>query len=616
MRALVASIWPQWLADCRALHQILRSVGSINLSPERGGPIDGKVGRSTLLALKTPIEVTERIYLKLFLRLVGGLVIVVLLGWGGLHVFHRWQERHLVRRAAGYLSGGDTKTASLNVRRALQLNPDSAEAVRMMAEIAEKAGDGTELTWRRRVVELQPGSIDDALSLVRCALRANDLATAQKTLNDIAATAEQTPAYHAALGRLAEMRDKPADAEKHWSKALELAPGDAGYQAQLAMLQLRSTDAAKRNAAREKLVQLRAAPERRAAATRALITDGAMRGGDPQELRSLAAELQDYPDANFNDRLLYLEILRQLEDPGFADYLATLQKDAAAKPPDVASLVAWMSNQDPAEAVRFASTVPADVAEKWPVPLAVADAQAKAQDWAGLHGALSDRNWAAFDFLRHAYLARALRGEQQQTASEQEWARAQKAASPHSEALLMLARTVSGWGWQNETLELLWMLSKARETRTEALQLLYQHYAKNGDTGGVYRVLLRSAEIAPDDLMVQNNLAQVSLLLDADPDRARKIAADLAKKEPTNAAYVSTYAFSLYSRGEIEPALQAMESLTPEQLQAPSIAAYYGMILAAAGQKEKAREYLQRGTATFLLPEERALIAKAESVVQ
>ena len=566
--------------------------------------------------MKTPIQVTERIYFKLFARTVGVLLLLVLLGWGGLHLFHRWQERHLVRRAAGYLSGGDTKTASLNIRRALQLNPDNVDALRTMAEVAEKAADGTEMTWRRRVVELQPGSVDDALALVRAALRANDLGTAQKALADIAPNAQQTPAFHAAQGRLAEMRNKLGEAETHWMKAAELAPTDTGYQVQLAILQLRSTDAAKRDAARANLERLRVDPDRRAAATRALITDGGMRGDDPQRLRNLAAELQSYPEAAFSDRLLYLEILRQLKDPQFPGYLAGLQKAAAHNPADLASLISWMSNQNPAEAVGFANTVPAEVAAKWPVPLALADAYTKAEDWAGLESAIGKSDWAAFDFLRHAYLARALRGEQQQTASEQEWSRAQKAASQHPEALLMLARTVSAWGWQNETLELLWSMSKAHATRMEALQLLYQHYAKAGDTGGVYRVLLRSAEIAPDDLTVQNNLAQVSLLLDADPERARKIAADLAKKEPTNAPYVSTYAFSLYARGDIEAARQAMETLTPEQLQVPSIATYYGIILAAAGEKEKAREYLQRGAQTFLLPEEKALIAKAETAAQ
>ncbi|HSH38102.1 MAG TPA: hypothetical protein VK993_04890, partial [Chthoniobacterales bacterium] len=356
--------------------------------------------------------------------------------------------------------------------------------------------------------------------------------------------------------------------------------------------------------------------QRRVAATRALIIDGGTRGEDPQRLRQLAAELQTYPDALFSDRLLYAEILRQLKDPGFADYLRTLQTDAAGKPADLASLLSWMSNANPRDAVEFASRLPADVSGRWPVPLAIAEAYTKAQDWPGLEAAIGKGNWAAFDFLRHAYRARALRSDQQQTASDQEWSRAQKAAGENPQALLMLARTVSQWGWQNETIELLWALTKTHETRMEALQLLYQHYAKTGDTGGVYRVLLRSAEIAPDDLTMQNNLAQVALLLDADPGRARKIAAELVKKEPANAAFVSTHAYSLYARGDAGAALQAIEALAPEQLNSPPIAAYYGIILAATGQKEKAREYLGRGKQAFLLPEEKALIAKAESAVQ
>jgi Flp pilus assembly protein TadD len=412
------------------------------------------------------------------------------------------------------------------------------------------------------------------------------------------------------------MRNKPGDAESHWAKAAELAPADTGYQVQLAMLQLRSPEEPKRNAAREVLERLRNDPERRAAATRALIIDGGSRGENPQRIRDLAAELQGYQEAAFSDRLLYAEILRQLKDPALAEYLRQLQADAVTKPADLASLLSWMSNGNAAEAVAFTKTVPPEALTKWPVPLAVADAYSKAQDWAGLHAAIGGRDWAAFEFLRHAYVARAFRGEQQQTAGDQEWARAQKAASSNPEALLMLARNVSAWGWQNETLDLLWTLSKTRQTRMEALQLLYQHYAKTGDTGGVYRVLLRSAEIAPDDLTVQNNLAQVSLLLGLDLERARKIAAELATKEPTNPAYVSTHAFSLYSRGQIEEALRTIESLTPEQLQASSIAAYYGIILSAAGQKEKARESLRRGRETFLLPEEKALIAKAESAAQ
>ena len=569
------------------------------------------------MRVNNPIKKTERIYFRLVLGIIGIVLLLALLGWGGLRVFHSWQERHLVGRAAGFLAGGDLKSAALSARRALQLNPESAHAARMMATVAEQAGDGTELAWRRQVFELAPGSIDDGIALVRAALRANDLPLAERTLQTLAETAEQTAAYHAARGRIAEMRNKPAEAETHWARAAALAPQDTAYQVQLAMVQLGAIDKTKRDAALEMLERLRTDPKQRAAATRALIIDGGTRGADAQRLRSLASDLQSYPEAVFSDRLLYIEILRQLRDPAYADYLAKLEKDALASPADAAALLSWMAAHGNAgEAVRFANSLPAELAAKWPVPVATAEAYAKAEDWDGVQRVAGDKSWAAYEFLRHAYLARAFRGEGRQLEADQRWAHAQKEAAPQPQAVLLLARTVSSWGWEKEMADLLWTLSKAPETRLEALQLLYQHYAQRGDTGGVYRVLLHGTEIAPDDLTLQNNLAQISLLLDADPERARKIAAELARKEPGNASFVSTYAFSLYARGDVGGARAALETLTQEQLEAPAIAAYYGIVLAAAGEKEKARDYLARGAQAFLLPEEKALLAKAEAAVR
>lgn len=563
--------------------------------------------------MKTPIELTERIYFKLLLKVGVGLVLLVVLIWGGLHVFHKWQERHLVRRAAGYLAGGDTKTASLTARRAFQLNPENADAARMMAQISERAADGSELEWRRKVVELAPESTEDALALVRSALRANDLGLAENTLRGMSEAARETPGYHAAMGRLLEMRNKPGEAESHWAKAAELAPDDSAYQLQLALVRIASGDPAKREQSLAVLERLRADPARRVAATRALIMDGASRGGDSRRLYQLAKELQAYPDAAFGDRLLYLEILRQLRDPEYQPYLAQLEKEAGANAADAASLLSWTTKHATADAIRFANDLSPEIRAKWPVPLAVAEAYSAARDWPALQAALGSADWAAFDFLRQAYLARALREQQQLAEAEREWAKAQKAASGRSSAVLMLARTVGSWNWDKETIDLLWTLTKTPEKRKEALQLLYQHYANSGDTPGLYRVLLRSTEIVPDDLTMQNNLAQISLLIGADVERARKIAAELYEKEPRNAAFVSTYAFSLFARGDVEGARQALETLNEEQLQNASIAVYYGVVLAAAGEKEMARRYLDLGSKAFLLPEERALVTKAEN---
>ena len=562
-------------------------------------------------------EKRERTFIKLIVGGLVGLILVIVLGYVGLNVFHRWQERHLIRRAAAHLSGGDTKAAALSARRAFQMNPANADAARLLAQIADRAGDRTALDWWRKVINLQPHNTEDALALVRSALRVQDLATAERTLNGLDETAKQTAGYHAASGRFAEIRKNSVEAEIHWLKASEIAPDNTSYQFQLALTRLGMNDQAKRELARQVLERLRTDPNQRAAATRTLVLDGMAQHEDAYRLQSLASELQGYPEALFSDRLLYLEILRQSHDSGFTEYLRKLEQEASSQPADLASLLSWMSgNETAAAAVEFAKTLPAESLAKWPVLPALAAAYASLKDWPGLEHLTRTTEWPPLDFLRHAYLSRALREQDKKFPAEQEWVAAQKEASVQPQSLLVLARTATAWGWEAETVELLWLLAKNEDTKLEALQTLYQHYGKLGDTAGLYRTLLRLVEALPNDLTLQNNSAQISLLLGADVERARKVAAEIKGKEPSNGAYVSTYAFSLYTNGDVEGALRAMDQLGPEQLRDPSIAVYYGVVLAAAGQKEKAREYLRRAAEANLLPEEKALVTKAQNTLQ
>ena len=564
--------------------------------------------------METTSEKHERRFIKLIVGGILGLVLLITLVVVGLHFFHQWQEGHLVRVAAAYLSGGDAKAAMLSARRALQINPENADAARLVAQIAEGAGDKAALDWWRKVVELRPHSLDDALGLVRAALRMNDRATAEKTLDSLDEAAKQTAGYHAASGRLAEMKKNLAEAETHWAKASEIAPDNPGYQFQLALIRLQLNDPGKREAAQQTLERLRADPKQRTGATRTLIIYGVAHHADVKRMQMLASELQGYPEAALGDRILYLEILRQLHDPGFDEYLKKLEREAVSNPADLATVLSWMSgNETAAAGIEFSKTLSPELLGKWPVPPAIAALYSSLKDWPGLERMTRAGEWPSHDFLRRAFLARALRGQDKKLPSEEEWIAAQKEASAQPQSLLMLARSAIAWGWENETVELLWILEKNDETKLEALQTLYQHYAKKADTSGLYRALIRLVEIAPNDLVLQNNLAQVSLLLGADVERARRIAAELTNKEPANGSFLATYAFSLYAKGDIKGAVQAMDKLTPDQLRDPSLAAYYGVVLAAAGQRDKAREYLPRAREANLLPEEKALVAKAES---
>jgi Flp pilus assembly protein TadD len=110
---------------------------------------------------------------------------------------------------------------------------------------------------------------------------------------------------------------------------------------------------------------------------------------------------------------------------------------------------------------------------------------------------------------------------------------------------------------------------------------------------------------------MQNNFAQLSLLLNLNVDRGQKAAREVYEKNPKNPAYVATYAFALHSAGDSKKARRVLETLSPEELSKPEIAAYYGVILAATGDQTRAAAFLDLGEKANLLPQEKALIEKA-----
>ena len=544
-------------------------------------------------------------------------MLVILFGWGGWRAYRGWEERQQLRHATTLLNDGKLNAAALSARRALQLNPNSTAAMRIMAQLAERARERAALDWRRKVVELEPRSIADAIALSNCALQFGDIRTAEKGLMGIGESGRKIAEFHAAAGRLAKARKNPVEAKAEFDQARRLAPNEDAYELEYALACLEQPGRGERDEGVRILEKLRHSPTQRAAATRSLFVDGMAHHHDPAELRDLARDLQNYPEAVFSDRLLYLDVMRQLRDAQYARYLTEVEKEAASKPAELGALLSWMNtSQLSLIAIDFARSLPPDVLKKWPVPWALAEAQAKIGDWADLEKLTATANWGQSDFLRRAYLARAFRGENNAASATREWTAATKSAGAQSQSLLLLTRVIYDWGWKNEGIDLLWQLSKYPDVQFDALHTLYFHYSQTRDTQGLYRVLSRLNEIDPGDLKVQNNLAQISLLLHVDRDRALKRATDLYRKEPANPAYVSTYAFALYEKGDVNGALTAMQKLSDDQLRDPSLAAYYTVFLAASGDKQKAREYLEQGKRANLLPEEKALVERSEATLQ
>jgi Flp pilus assembly protein TadD len=110
---------------------------------------------------------------------------------------------------------------------------------------------------------------------------------------------------------------------------------------------------------------------------------------------------------------------------------------------------------------------------------------------------------------------------------------------------------------------------------------------------------------------MKNNLAYTAMLLGAQELNPYDLAKEAYAKDPQNASYVSTYAYSLYLQKKNTEALKVMQQLALKDLENPSIAGYYGLILKATGNAEKAKTYLNLTTKAKLLPEEQTLFQQA-----
>lgn len=557
------------------------------------------------------IQKIERVYIRLGVKILCAIVLLIGLGWGGREAFRRLQEQRLMKQALASFEKQDDRWAAIAARRVFELNPRNAGASRLLAQVMERQSHPSAVEWRRHALDVTPGSIDNTLALAKTALRFGQTAVAERALQDIGDKAAQFPVFHELKAQLAVIRKDSAAAESHFAEAARLDPQNKLYQLNLAVFHLQSSSPEKRLEASRLLQGLLDDEKLRVPAARAL-RDYAVQRQDKPAILDIATLLRSYPEAELRDRIFYVQVLHQMNHPDFAKELTALQEEAGTDPSKLSDLVFWMSTDKlTLFALDWVKRLPLEIVLQPPVPVAVAACYVAVNDWEGLQEWCKKGGWGRMDPLRLAYLTRALRERGQSLEARSAWAAALKSAGSDGDNISMLQQETAKWGWKDESAELLWLLTKDPSRQNAALAALYDNFSRTGQTGDLFRVAARLAELRPNDPRTMNNFAQISLLLNVETGRAHEIAQKLHDANPDNPIFASTYAYALLTRGKQKQALQVMETLRDDQLHDPPVAAYYGIILAGAGEREKAQEFLRLGATATLLPEERALVAKA-----
>jgi tetratricopeptide (TPR) repeat protein len=276
-------------------------------------------------------------------------------------------------------------------------------------------------------------------------------------------------------------------------------------------------------------------------------------------------------------------------------------------------MATWQNNTlSPGETLLWLKSLPSEIQTNQPTTLLIAESLVLTKDWAKLQEWLQPQRWNELEFVKQAFLSRALRGQDLDAASKASWELAVKATGQQKQALIMLFRLAAQWRWISEGEDVLWSIVNSYPDEKWAVQALSQALIVGGRTRPLMALFNQQVKAGVNDLAVKNNLAMTAFLLEAKERKPHDLAEEVYTKAPTNASFASTYAFSLYLQNKPAEALKVMQTLRQEQVSDPSVAGYYGLVLKANGDKNRARAYLERAYKAPLLPEEKRLFDAAK----
>jgi Flp pilus assembly protein TadD len=543
-------------------------------------------------------------------------IAVLLAGYVGYRSYKVWKCSHLMGLARQFLVKGDGRNALLCVQQVLRSDSHNLDATRVMAQLNTAARSPSALLWWSRVVELKPDSLDDRLALAQTAIMMGNYSAATNALAGVDPTGTNTVAYQNVAGAVAAAANQTAQAEAYFLEAARLDPGNQSVQLNLAVVRLHGSNDLDQAEARIMLQRINLDATNaslRIEALRELCVDG-LRHRQVDTALSLSEQLVRETNSTFQDRLLRLDVLQDTKSASFRPTLTAFRREAATDPGQISALATWqMHNISALDTLTWLRTLPPAMRTNLTVEVLVAECCTMDRDWTGLQSSIERQNWSELEFFRHAFLSLALRGQGLTDSAKAEWELTLQAANGQPASLAMLLRLAAQWHWQNETEEILWMIVNRDPSDQGTVQALSQMLFAEGRTSSLMRLFGQETKVFPSSLSVKNNLAMTALLLDAQEVKPYDLAREVYQASPTNPSYVSTYAFSLYLQGKSAEALKVMKTLRPGELQNPSVAGYYGLILKATGERAKARAYLDWTAKAPLLPEERTLFERAKA---
>lgn len=547
--------------------------------------------------------------------IVGGIVTAIFLGlalWFLRPAYRGFKERRSLSQAQAFMASGDFRSALLSLRQTLVLNPNNLTAAKIMADVATQTQSPSALVWWQRVVEIEPTVANQAL-LASAALRIESppYSVANKSIESLSAGAATNVIYHLLAAQLALKMNRGAIVEQHLEAALRLEPTNKTHRINLATLRLNAPTPGVAAAARAELNDWVNDEAWRTTVLRSLAADALGHTNGASAL-SYTSQLWAMTNATFGDRLQHLAAVRLARPTDLAALLEREQERCGTNLIEIAQLAAWQNQFDQARVtLKWMERLEPRSRSTPPIALVEADARMVLHEWAELEAALTEQKWEEQEFLRLAYLARAMREQGRTTLFRANWERAVGATFARGQNAGILAQVALSWRWHEEATDLLWQAVRRWEREDWPLQSLMSIYVSTGNSDGLYRVYEMVYSRHPDALPAKNNFVMIGLLLQRDGERMLQLASELNEAGGTNGIFASTYAFALHRNGRTAEGLEVINRLSEVERHRDEVKPYQALLMIAMGDKSAPAAELRLAADRSSLPEERELFRAA-----
>jgi tetratricopeptide (TPR) repeat protein len=553
----------------------------------------------------------KRFWFRLVVILIG-LLLLAMAGWFGRYPYRHFTERHFQAQAQTFLAKGDYRNALLSARQTLQLNPTNVPACRVMATIADLSHSPVTLDLLLRIVQTEP-TTENKLLLASAGLRYQNppFPITTQILDALAPTATNLAGYHVVAASLDLRLRRVNEAENHFESAARLDPTNRLYELNLAVIRLSLTNETQVAQSRLVLEKFSTDAQLGPQALRSLVADRLIHQ-DPAAANNYSTRILAGPQASLADQLQHLAILQQLKSADFNARLQSVQQQAATNAPAAAQVAGWMqANGHLADSLHWLTNLPAGIRSESSVRLALADGYLQSADWRTLRDFSGEGSWGDAEFLRLALLSRAWAQLDVKPVADSNWGSAVGAAGNRYGALTMLLGLAEKWQLPEQREDLLARIVAKFPKEIWAQQALAKIYFTAGKTAELQQLFAKLLSISPQNAGLKNNLAFVCLLLKTNLPQAAKWAAEVYDQSPGTLDFAATYALALHLQGRDQDGLAVLQKFPPRQLESPSAALYYGLLLAAT-HNASATAYLQIARSNSqLLPEEQHLLADA-----